>query len=476
MATSINPIHSSDMQAHVHKNVTRDFLEKIRRTVVRLPSPLIVVSSFLFTIALGTSLLCLPFAHSGDFSLLDALFTATSAACVTGLSVVDTGTKFTFFGQLVIVFLMQIGGIGIMTCSVAVFHLLGKQICHRDRLVLQEVFGISELRSFLNLLKLIFGTALLVETIGTIFLWFSFSDIESPSTRLWYSLFHSISAFCNAGFSLFPDSLVRYQTDWGVNFTVIALIFLGGIGFPTLFELNFFLRNRKKQRTNLSMQSKVVFTTTFLLIILGTLFLFLIEQNHSLSSYSVYDKILICLFHSVTSRTAGFNTIDMTSFSDASILVVLGLMFIGAAPGSCAGGVKVTTVAVLFGFIYSKIRGFKRPTLFYRSVSSKSVAQSMILLALAVVAITLSLFIFLITHNTRGLDHMFLPLLFESVSAFATVGLSIGATVTFTPLDKVIAILLMFIGRVGIFSFGYLVLGLRQEKRYEFAEDSLMIG
>jgi len=444
------------------------------------PAPL-VVSSFIAVILIGAALLQLPAAtRAGHLALIDALFTATSAVCVTGLVVVDTGTCFTAFGQWTILLLMQVGGLGVMTVSVMLFKAIGRSVTFRQRMALQDIFAHTPREDILQVLKTIIGFTALVETAGFILFYFHWLGDYPPAEAAFIALFHAVSAFCNAGFSLFPDSMVRYNNDLGLNLTMAGLIILGGIGYPVVHDLYRRLRARRR-RVKLSVQTKTVLLTTLILIVGGAAMYWLLEQSHTLAGKPPFEALLVSLFQSVTCRTAGFNSVDMAGLNDATLTMMLGLMFFGASPGSCGGGVKTTTLALIVAFTWSRIRHKRRVNIFNKSVPAETVSRSLSLTLLAICLIGMVLFLVLAGNDVADIasavrERSFLAYLFETVSAFGTVGLSMGVTPLLSAWGKGLIILLMLIGRVGVLTFSYIIVGGGLANGFEYSEENLMIG
>lgn len=440
----------------------------------------LVLMSYLAIIGAGSFLLLLPVATvSGKIDFIDALFTATSAVCVTGLIVVDTGTYFTPFGQLVILALIQLGGLGIMTFSVTVFLTMGKRVPLKQRLIMQETFAHTPREDIFQLIKAIFLFTFIVELLGAFLLCLVWLDKFAFPEALYCALFHSISAFCNAGFSLFPGSFVEYQGAIALNAVICSLIVLGGIGFPVVYEAG--LRIIKPKRLNkVSVQLRVVIITTLLLIVAGMVVLLWSEQNHALKGYTYGDKLLIALFQSITCRTAGFNTIDISNLRNATLALMIFLMFVGASPGSCGGGVKTTTLAVLGAFTWSRLRRRFRVNMYRKSIPNETVTRSISLVLLSFSLICIVFFLLLLTHpvgSSLGAERsQFVEILFEVVSAFGTVGLSMGATAELTFSGKFLIVLMMLIGRVGVFTFAYVIAGTEARSGVQYAEQNLMIG
>ncbi len=440
-----------------------------------------IPAGFLTAIIIGTLLLKLPMAtRTGFISWIDALFTAVSAVCVTGLIVVDTGSYFTVFGQIVILAMIQIGGLGVMSLAVIFFRLIWKSISVNQWMLVQRSYSSTPRKDIHYLLASMVIFTFLAELTGAIILFAHWSRTMPAAKAAYSAVFHSISAFCNAGFSIYSDSLCAFRGDIVVNSTVMFLIILGGIGFPVVYDFFHRLKHGKSRR-KLSVQTKTVLTTTLILIIGGALFLCILEYHRLPSGFSHRDFVLITLFQSVTARTAGFNTLDIGSFSDASLMVLIFLMFCGASPGSCGGGIKTTTLAVIAVFIMGEIRRNNRTNLFYRSIPEETVRRSMALVVLSGLIIFIALFFIIAgdepeTMITATHHEMFPAYLFEAVSAFGTVGLSMGITPHFGPGAKLWIIILMFIGRVGVLTFAYIIAGSGSHRDVLYAEEDIMIG
>jgi trk system potassium uptake protein TrkH len=441
------------------------------------------LASFLLVIALGTLLLMLPpSTQNKSIPLIDALFTATSAVCVTGLTVVDTGTCFTGFGLTVILALIQVGGLGLMTISVGLFRWIGRNISIRHRMVMQDVFAHTPRGDIFNLVRSTILFTLSAEALGALLLSIHWSRELPLSTAVYTGIFHSISAFCNAGFSLFSDSLMRHSGSILLNGTVCTLIVVGGIGFPVLYDLTLWLRGRRKgQHARLSVQTRTVLLTTLLLIVGGAVMIALLERRVMDEAPSFRLTLLTSLFQSITCRTAGFNTLDIGSLGDATLALMVFLMFIGASPGSCGGGVKTTTLALIGAFTLSRVRGTRRVNMFRKSVPAETVNRSISLVMVSIGVISLVLFMLLVGEPSsaqRPAGHVgsFLAYLFETVSAFGTVGLSMGVTSALTPWSKSWLVFMMIIGRVGVLTFSYIIVGAAVNNGIEYSEENLMIG
>lgn len=455
---------------------------KFRSRMLKMHPASLVLASFLLVIATGTFLLKLPAATRGNpVTLVDALFTATSAVCVTGLAVVDTGSIFTLFGQGVILILIQIGGLGLMTISVALFQWLGRGVSVRHRMAMQDLFAHTPREDILHLVKSIIFFTLGAEAIGAILLTVHWMAEYSWQSALYMGVFHSVSAFCNAGFALLPDGMVRYGDVVLLNVTLCALIVIGGIGFPVLYDLQSWMTGRKGKRGRLSVQTKTVLVTTSVLIAVGAIMFAFLEQQIVSQNSSITFKIFAPIFQSVTCRTAGFNTVDIGSLKDATLTMMIFLMFFGASPGSCGGGVKTTTLALLTVFTLGRIRRSRRVNMFRKSIPVETVTRSVSLVLVSLGIIGLAVFLLLVGDIASGHEHIssrgaFLSYMFETVSAFGTVGLSMGITSGLTTWGKVVITVMMLVGRVGVLTFSYIVVGNGTLKGVEHSEENLMIG
>lgn len=429
-----------------------------------------MVLGFLSAIAVGTILLNLPAASSTQKSIgfINALFTATSATCVTGLIVLDTGKDFSTFGQSIILILLQCGGLGIMTMSTMFAFLVGKKISLKQRLIMQESLNQFSIGGLVRLAKYILIFTAVIEIVGATILFFYWQKTYPPLQALGLSVFHSISAFCNAGFSLFSDSLIRYKGDFAINLTFIILIILGGIGFLVLLEL---FQYRKKGI--LSLHAKLALKISFILTLVGFVIIFLIESQNisSMGNLDFSEKIYGSIFQSVTARTAGFNTIHIGSMQNATLFLMIILMFIGASPSSTGGGVKTTTFGLLILYVWSSLKGKEEIQIFKRRIS-----QDIIVKALNVITLSLGLVIIMtiLLSYTEGED--FIKVLFEVVSAFGTVGLSTGITSSLTIAGKIIIIVTMFAGRIGPLGLVLALIQKREPEMIRYPEEKIMVG
>ncbi|MFZ7128605.1 MAG: TrkH family potassium uptake protein [Desulfobacterales bacterium] len=453
-----------------------------RGRILKAHPAALVLASFLSAICVGMLLLKLPFAtRAGYLAWADALFTATSAVCVTGLVVVDTGSCFTVFGQCTILALIQIGGLGVMTISVALFRWIGRGISFRHRMAMQDLFAHTPREDIYSLIRSVLVFTIGAEILGAAFLTFHWGRELPFSSALYSAVFHSVSAFCNAGFALFPDSMARYSGSLLLNATVCGLIVLGGIGFPVLYDLQCWMKFHKQKRCRLSIQTKTVLLTTLVLIAGGAFMFAFLEKDALLEAGSLHRRILIPLFQSITCRTAGFNTVDIVSLSDATLAMMIFLMFFGASPGSCGGGVKTTTLALLAVFTFSRIRRARRVNMFRKSIPPETVTRSVSLVLVSITLISIVLFMLLAGDSATGRElavprGSFLEYLFETVSAFGTVGLSMGVTPLLNTWGKLWIVSMMIVGRVGVLTFSYIIVGNGAAAGVEYSEENLMVG
>jgi trk system potassium uptake protein TrkH len=434
---------------------------------------------FLTVILAGTILLMMPFSTSNGTwnDPIVALFTSTSAVCVTGLAVVDTGTDFSFWGQLFIVLLVQIGGLGYMTTTTFLILLIGRRFDLRQKVAIQQALDRPGMSGSSQIIRSIIATTLIFEITGIFLLLPSFVPDYGWNKGLWLAIFHSVNSFNNAGFSLFKDNLIGYQTSVLVVFTVTGLIIFGGIGYQVILDMYLWLRDRFLKKPNaivFSLDFKVATSTTLILLILGTIAFFCIEIRNpqTFGNFSLSDQLLLAWFQSVTPRTAGFNTIDIGKMTDAGLFITIAMMFIGASPGGTGGGIKTTTLRVLTSCTRAILQG-KEEVLLY----DRKIAISLILKAIGVVFGSLATVIagtILISITDPKLE--FIQILFEVVSAFATVGLSTGITGTVSMAAKIILIITMYIGRVGVLLLMSAMLGDPRPSRVHYPEENLLVG
>ena len=442
---------------------------------IRFQPAQLLALSFVGAIFVGTFLLMMPFStYAGaSISFVDALFTSTSAVCVTGLIVQNTATFFTPLGQVIILILFQLGGLGIMAFSTLILLVAGRKVSIQDKLIIQQDYHHTAAKNVKTLIKNVFFYAIALEGIGTLFLFLKWQGKFPGFRGLFYSLFHAISAFCNAGFSVFSDSLESFRGDVWTNVTIMILIVLGSLGFLVLSEgLDFFSKIISRRRKSLSLHSKLVWIMTLSLIVLPFISFLLIEWSHALQGFSLKEKILASLFQVITARTSGFNTMALESLNPATVFLLISLMFIGASPGSTGGGVKTSTIGVIFAFIKSRIAARESINLFYRSLPFDLVTKAFTVVVLSICVIFASSAVLFLTQPGMSMEETF----FEVFSAFGTVGLSLGMTAKLNAVGKIVIVLTMFIGRIGPLTLLYAFSREKAFGKFEYVEESVMIG
>lgn len=435
------------------------------------PAQTLALSFALLTLA-GALLLSLPqmVVDPSQISFIDALFTAASATTVTGLSVFPISEYYRTAGQWVILLLIQLGGLGIMTFGALIFFLPKRRMPLREEIALQGVLEAESIGSVRREIGSIFVMTLTIEAIGALLLWTFFK--ETTSNPLFQAIFHSISAFCNAGFSLFPANLEGYVDRPGVNLIIIGLVILGGLGFPVLRNLGDYpLFGKGPTPWRLTFHSKMVLTISAGLLLAGTVGLYLLEFRGTLAPLPWRDQWMAAFFHSAVARTAGFNTLSIARFSDAGIFLIILLMWIGGSPISTAGGIKTTTFGVMLATLRSLLRGREEIEIFHRRLAPQAVQK-----ALSVGFISSALLALLLLFLLAVEEGNFKIILFEAVSAFNTVGLSIGNTAAFSPLGKAILILTMFIGRLGPLTIAYSLAERTSRGMYRYPEERVIVG
>ena len=439
---------------------------------------------FLTVIAAGTVLLLMPFSlgeealiNSPITTFITALFTATSAVCVTGLSVVNVGEYYSFWGQLVLILLVEVGALGYMTATTILLLIIGRKFGLRDKLALQQTLDTTGLGGVVSLVKSVIATMILFQLTGVFLLLTVFIPDYEFKQALWLSIFHSVNGFNNAGFSLFADSLVRYVTSPMLNITLTTLIIFGGLGYQVIIELYLGIRerlSRNRSHRELSLHFKVVTSTTFFLLILGTILIFSVEFNNpdTLESLTLSEKIMAAWFQSVTSRTAGFNTINTGGMTAAGLFITIILMFVGASPGSTGGGIKTTTARVLLQCTKATLQGRDEVLCYQRQIPATLILKAVsVVVGSSLVVFFSTLFVSLLQSN---LD--FSEVFFEIVSAFATVGLSTGITGLLSPLSQLVVIATMYIGRVGVLLLMLAIVGDPKPTSIDYPEENLLVG
>ena len=444
------------------------------KRIHRLTHIQIISLGYLVMIAVGTLLLALPIASASGQSVgfRTAFFTSTSASCVTGLILQPTAACWSFFGQAVILVLIQTGGLGFMTIAALFFIALNRRMGLRQRETMVESINLSRVDGIMKISRKILLGTLLFEGSGALLLSIRFIPLFGVGKGIWCSVFHSVSAFCNAGFDIMGDygggsSLTYFHGDPLVSGVIMLLIIIGGLGFIVWNDVSVYGFRLRRYSTH----SKLVLTVTAVLVFGGALLFFFFEGNHTGADKSVPTRILEALFSSVTARTAGFNTVDTASLSGASKLLTIVWMFIGGSPGSTAGGIKTTTLVVLILTAVAHTRGVKRPHTFGRSIPDDAVRKSLSVFTINLTCALVSALVICGVGNTGVVDT-----LFETFSAIGTVGMSAGLTGQLSPLSVYIIALLMFIGRVGSVSFSMALLEKRRRAPVAYPEDEIIVG
>ena len=445
----------------------------MKRVIDNLNPPTVLMLGFAMLILTGSVLLSLPVATESreGLSFLDALFTATSAICVTGLVVVDTGDTFSVFGELVILMLIQIGGLGFMTFSTLFLIIMKKRISLKERLLIKESFNFTDLSGVVKIARRVFMFTLIAETIGGIILAFRFSMDMPVGKAIYFGFFHAISNFNNAGFDLMGgfQSLTMYVDDPIVTITVGLLIILGGIGFIVIHELYEY-----RQTKRLSLHTKIVLTSTSILVVGATILIFLLEYHNAktLGTLSPVGKWLGAFFQSVTPRTAGANTLPIADLTYPTLFLTIFLMFVGAGSGSTASGIKVTTLTVLLATLWAQLNGKEHVTLFKRKIVMETIVKAFTITMCGLLLVFTATFILSVTE--KGFE--FIVYLFEATSAFGTVGLSMGLTPELSPIGRVCIIVMMFIGRLGPLTIAFALTKNRKDDAFHYPKGNIMIG
>ncbi|MCM2677417.1 TrkH family potassium uptake protein [Alkalicoccobacillus plakortidis] len=441
-------------------------MEILKKLLFHRSPPQTLALGFLITILMGTILLSLPYSTHAPISLLNAFFTATSATTVTGLVVLDTGADFTRFGQVVIMTMMQIGGIGLMTFTIFIVLLLGKKIGLKDRLLVQESFNQHSTGGMVKLVKLVFIFAISMELLATIILSIKWVPEYGWGEGLFTSLFHAVSAFNNA-VSLWSDSLTSYKGDPLVNIVITFLFITGGIGFTVIYELI-----SKRTFNHLSLHTKVMLVGTLIINVIATLLIFSLEylNPNTLGSLPFIEKIWSSYFQAVTPRTAGFNSLDTGSMETSSLILTMVLMFIGAGSASTGSGIKLTTFLVTIIAVISYLRGRQEPVLYERTLPSSIIVRSLAIIVTSFLFVLSGIFLLSIVESASLLE-----ISFEAFSAFGTVGLSMGLTSGLSTSGKLIICLLMFIGRIGPVTFAF-ALAKADKRKINYPKGDIFTG
>ncbi len=432
---------------------------------------------FLAVIAIGTILLMLPFSMSGGTwnAPIVALFTSTSAVCVTGLSIVDIGTYFSFWGQLVILVLMQVGGLGYVTATTFLLLVLGHKFGLRDRIAIQQALDNPGIYDGAQLVRAIITITIIFEIIGIFLLAFIFVPDYGFSQGLWLAIFHSVSAWTNASFSLFKDSLIHYQTSIYLNVVITLLVIFGGIGYEVILEGYLRLRNlflKNKEPFVFSLNYQVATSTAIILLIIGTVAFAIVEYNNQIQELNLFYKTMVAFFLSVSVRTGGFNTINIGEMNQASLFIAIALMFVGASPGSMGGGIKTTTFRVLISSTQAILQGKEQVLMYGRQIPISLILKSIGVVVGSLGVITLSTILIALFD----MELNFLQIFFEVVSAFSTTGLSTGITSTLSTSAKLVLIVTMYIGRVGVLLLMSAISSNESQNLVEYPEENLLVG
>lgn len=443
------------------------------KVMAKLTPVRLVALGFAAAIAVGTGLLMLPAATelASDTDVLASLFTATSAMSLTGLIVVDTPTHWSGFGQGVILALIQIGGFGIMTIASLVGLILADRIGLRGRLNAAAEVRTSGLGDVRSVVIGVARTSVIIEATVAVALAVRFAAGygESPTRALWLGIFHSVSAFNNAGFALFSDNMIGFATDPWICIPLLVAVVLGGLGFPVLFEIYGHMRRRSQRRW--SLHSRLTLSVTAVLLVVGPVLVLALEWSRTLTEFGIGSKLLVAAFQGIMPRTAGFNSIDYAQADNATLLVTDVLMFIGGGSGGTAGGIKVTTFAILLFVIIAEVRGDRAVTVFDRQIDARVQRQ-----ALTVALVGVALVMIPVVALLAGTDFDLDVLLFEVVSAFATVGLSTGITAQLPAWGQLILVVLMYLGRIGSITLVSALAARERDRRYTLPKERPFIG
>lgn len=437
-----------------------------------------VALAFLVATLLGTYLLTIPAAtlDGKGTPFIDALFTSTAAICVTGLTVRNTGSYFSPFGQMVILVLFQAGGLGIMTLSTSIALIFQRKLGFRTRAMMQNIMEEASFQRLTSIILYIVKVTLVIELVGAIILFLRWrNQYSSLRETVFYSVFHSVSAFCNAGFTLFSESLLGYQEDWVILLTISFLVILGGLGFAVLagfINADPFRRGWRPYLNRMSTHTKLALVMTFFLLVGATLYIFFFEFDSALQGMDMKTKVLTAFFHSVTLRTAGFNTVELADCRNVTVWLMILWMFVGGCPSSTAGGIKATTVGILVLSVRAMLLGREEVELYGRTIPKNVVYKAIAVASISVVVVTVAFSLLLTVH-----EGSFVGLLFESVSAFANVGLSLGETTSRLGVaGKLIIIFLMYVGRIGPLTLALAVGERTHRASLHYPEARILVG
>ncbi len=438
-----------------------------------------MMGGYVLLIACGTTLLCLPISTppGNPISLVDALFTSASATCVTGLVVRSTGDDFTLFGQVVILALIQLGGIGIMTFSLILFSFFGSRMSLASRfLITQTLASVGTWEDLWPLLRTVVRFTLITEAAGAVLLFARWQMEMSPLRAAYAAVFHSVSAFCNAGFGLWSDSFIGYRSDVVVNLVICALVILGGLGFIVVWEV-LEARGRKRQMT---LHTKIALSVSGVLTVAGAGVIWWQEHANLLAGMSLHGQILASLFQSVSARTAGFNSVEIGDLAPATLFVMMILMFVGGSPGSCAGGIKTTTFGVLLLTAWNRLNNRRNVNAFYRTIGQSTISNTLSIAIGGVVVVGIGLLLLLLFEQPHAMvddrHGAFVAYLFETISALGTVGMSCGVTSSLSTLSRLLVVVLMYVGRIGPLTVATALARENPITDWRYPEEDVMVG
>lgn len=466
---------SANQILFLFSNLAHFFRLSKKRDSKKLNPSFVFVGSFAFIISLGVCFLHFPKSSFGSVNTIDIVFTTISATCVTGLSTVDISSQFTLTGQLVILLLIQVGGLGLMTLTSFFSIFLTGKGSVSDTLMIKDLLSEETMGRAKEILKQITLQTLTIELVGAIILFYSFpSDFPIPfPEQVYYSVFHSISAFCNAGFSLMPNGLATdaFRNSEGFLSTIMCLIVLGSLGFPVIYQIRTKLFHPFDHRFRWSLTSKLVFRMSFLLLVFGWISSLVLEWNTSLKDFSLVGKVFHSLFYSVTTRSGGLHTFDLGLMGHPMTFVTFFLMWVGGSPVSTGGGIKTTTFAISLLNIVNQIRGKERMEIDHRTIADSTISRASATIVLSLFVIFISIFCLLITENANFID-----LCFEVVSAYSTTGLSRGLTPHLSDFGKILICVVMFVGRVGILTLLIALSKKVNPSAYEYPKEYVVVG
>ncbi len=429
-----------------------------------------LIIGFLFAIIIGSLILRLPISLQDgvEISFVDSLFTVVSTICVTGLTVVDVSRTFSDFGFSVIAFFIQIGGLGVMTFSLMFFMILGRHTSYSTRELLKAERNSESSGTVIVFIKKLVLTVFIIEMIGAISLFFKFINIMPLKRAIGYSIFHSISAFCNAGFSLFSTNMEEFRDSLIINFTISFLVIFGGLGFAVI---NSIINFRKKRHGRLNLTSRIAVFTSLILLIVGTVLFFIFEYNNTLIDLDIPHKLMISFFQSTSLRTAGFNTVQLENIKPETALISYFLMFIGASPGSTGGGIKTTTFALSIFFVIGILKKRKNVEIYGRRISWEIMNNALAIIIISMSYIVVATLLILLFESCS-----IQAATYEVISAFATVGVSLGITPELSFASKIIIMFTMFLGRLGPMTIAIAVAGEKKISNYNYPKEDILIG